>query len=145
MPITTGVKTPIRSRTFTERDAKDAHAALTAYVEQGKTDEGVGYGLFPSAEAARSAGQTLNKIIAALGLRSTKWATGTFPVDVDVDAEGNVVPDLADDADEDAQTERAAKVTGTARKFQGVMLPKDAKPAPTPAKKSSGRGRKASS
>jgi hypothetical protein len=126
-PITTGVKPPIRSRTFTEKDAKDAHAALTEYAANGNTNEGVGYGYFTSAEAARSAGQSLNKMIERLGLRDTKWATTTFPVDVSVDAEGNVVPD---------GTEGAT----TARKYAGVMLPKDAKPAP--AKKSTGGRRR---
>lgn len=124
MGITTGVRPPIRSRTFTEQDAKTANAALVESRDAGNENEGVGYGDFNSAESARSAGSGLNKMILSLGLSDHKWATTVFKVTVPKDP-----------SEPDGEQ---------VEKYRGVMLPKKAKDAPprkTAATKSSG-GRK---
>lgn len=100
-PITVGVQTPPRTRSFSEADAREAHDALTKLAAEGST-LGVGYGQYNTAEAARSAGATLNKFMGELGLLAdgAKWATTVFA-----------------DPNEDG-------------KFLGVLLPKAAKKAP---------------
>lgn len=109
MPITAGLTIPPRSRLFTEQDARAAYEALSS----GQT---AGYGTFKSAEAARSAGNTLNKLVRNFYPDSQKWAGTVFAVTVTNEETG----------EETIQ-------------YAGVLKPEKAKDAPP--KKSSGRKR----
>jgi hypothetical protein len=72
VPITEGVTIPPRSRTFTEQEVLEAHAAL-------KDGKNIGYGTFDTQASARSAGHTLNRMIQETEPGATKYATTVFP------------------------------------------------------------------
>lgn len=77
-PITADVAVPPKSRTFTQDDARQVLALLNGTAEgQEAPAKNVGFGTFKTAGAARSAGVTLNRLLADLGA-TQKYAVTTF-------------------------------------------------------------------